>query len=97
MVGDCCELLYGRRFSLRLKQAVNKSHVRPAILCGSDAWCLKESEMGIFGRTVRSTVRAICGVQFENRRRSKDLMLMLGLNECVDQLVMAVFIGMVMC
>ena len=41
------ELLYGRRFPLRLKGAVYKSYVRPAMLYGSEAWCLKESEINI--------------------------------------------------
>ena len=41
------ELLYGKMFPLRLKGAVYKSYVRPAILHGSEAWCQKESEMGI--------------------------------------------------
>ena len=39
-------LLNGRRFPLKLKGAVHKSYVMPAILYGSEAWCLKESEMG---------------------------------------------------
>ena len=39
--------------------------------------------------TERSTVRAMCGVQLKNRKISKDLMLMLGLNESIDQLAMA--------
>ena len=42
---ECSELLYGR-FPLKLKGAVYRSYVRPAILYGSEAWCLKESEMG---------------------------------------------------
>ena len=33
-------------------------------------------------------VRAICGVQLKDKKRSKDLMLMLGLNETMDQLAM---------
>ena len=33
-------------------------------------------------------MRAICGVQLKDRKRSKDLMLMLGLNEAMDQLGM---------
>ena len=45
---ECGELLYGRRFPLRLKGAVYKSYVRPVILYGCEAWCLTESEMGIF-------------------------------------------------
>ena len=43
----CSELLYVRRFPLRLYGAVYKSYVWPAILCGSKAWCLRESDMGI--------------------------------------------------
>ena len=60
---ECSELLYGRRFPLGLKGAVYKSYVRPAILYGSEAWCLKENEMGILRRTERSMVRVMCGVQ----------------------------------
>ena len=41
------ESLYGRRFPLSLKKAVNRSYVRPTMLYESEAWCLKESEMGI--------------------------------------------------
>ena len=44
---ECGELLYGTRFPLRLEGAVCRSCVRTAILYGSEAWCLKESEMGI--------------------------------------------------
>ena len=43
----CGELLYGRTFPLRLKGAVSKSYVRPAILYASEAWRLIESDMGI--------------------------------------------------
>ena len=34
-------------------------------------------------------VRAMCGVQFKERKRSTDLMSILGLNETIDQLNMA--------
>ena len=47
---ECDELLYGKRFPLRLKWAVYESYVRPVILYVSDAWCLKECEMGILRR-----------------------------------------------
>ena len=40
---ECCELLYGRGFPLKLNGAVYKSYVRPATLYESEAWCLKES------------------------------------------------------
>ena len=44
---ECSELLYGRRFPLRLKLDIYRSYVRPTILLGSEACCLKENEMGI--------------------------------------------------
>ena len=47
---ECSVLLYGKRFPLRLKVAVHNSYVRPAIPHESEAWCLKESEMGILRR-----------------------------------------------
>ena len=34
-------------------------------------------------------VRAMCGVRFKNRKRSKDVMLMLGFSETVGHLSMA--------
>ena len=33
-------------------------------------------------------VRTMCGVQLKDRKRSMDLMLMLGFNETIDQLAM---------
>ena len=54
----------------------------------------KENKMGIL-RTERSMVRAMCGVQLKDKKRSKDLMSIL--NETRYQLDMAVFVDMVMC
>ena len=45
---ECGELLYGKRFPLRLKGAVYGSYVRQAILYGNEAWRLKESEIWNF-------------------------------------------------
>ena len=59
------------------------------MLYGSETRCLKESEMGILQRTERSMVRAMCRVQLKDRKRSTDLMFMLGLKETMDQLAMA--------
>ena len=72
-----------------LKGAVYGSYVRPAMLYGSEAMCLIESEMGILWRTERSMVRVMCGVKLKDRNRSMDLMF--------SWLWQTVFIGMVMC
>ena len=86
---EAAELLYGKRLPIELKVVVWKSYVRPAILYGSTAWCLKEREMGILQRMKRSMVRAVCGVQLKDRKRAEDLMFMLSLSETIDQLAMA--------
>ena len=50
---------------------------------------LKESEVLILRRTVRSTVTAMCAVQLKDRKWAEDLMVMSGLNETVYQMDMA--------
>ena len=59
----CSELLHGKRFPLELKGAAYKSYVMPAILYGSEAWCMKESQVGILRRTEISMMRAMFGVE----------------------------------
>ena len=61
-------MLHGRRFPPKPKETVYKSYIRPAILYGSEAWCVRESEMGFLQRTERSMVRAMCGVQLKDRK-----------------------------
>ena len=53
------ELLLENRFPLRMKSKVYRCCVRLAILYGSEAWCLKESEKAILRRTERAKVRAM--------------------------------------
>ena len=58
--------------------AIYGSYVRPALLYGNEAWCLRESEMENLRRTQRSMKRAICGVQLKDRKRSTGLIYVLG-------------------
>ena len=48
--------------------SVYKGYVRPAILYGSESWCLNEGMIGVLRRTERSMVRAMCGVQHKDRK-----------------------------
>ena len=56
------------------------------MLYGSETWCLRENEMAILRRTERAIVRAMCGAKLMERRRTEDLMEMLGLKETVVQM-----------
>ena len=42
---ECCELLYGKLFPLKLNGFVCKSYVMSAILYERDVWCLKENDL----------------------------------------------------
>ena len=84
-LGSAVRLLHGGRFALWLKWDVYKRYVRPVLLYGSEAWCQKESEMRILRRTERPMVRAMCGVQLKDRKRSTDFMFMLSLKESIDK------------
>ena len=82
---ECSELLY-RRFPLMLTAAVHNSCVMLAIMKGSEAWCLNESNMGILFMAERSIVRSMCRVQLKDRKQANDLML--SLDETIDLLAM---------
>ena len=73
------KILKGTRFLLKMKGKIYKSCVRSAMLYGSEAWCLREKEMAILRRTERAMIRAMCGVKLLDRRNSKELMDMLGI------------------
>ena len=56
------------------------------MLYGSETWCLKENEMVVLRRTERAMVRAMCGAKLMEKKRTEDLMEMLGLKETVVQM-----------
>ena len=63
------------------------SYIRLAMLYGSETWCLRENEiMAILRRTERAMVRAMCGAKLMEKKRTEDLMEMLGLTETVVQM-----------
>ena len=82
---ECGALLNSKRFSLKLKGMVYRSCVRSVMLYGSEKWCLRENEMAI----LRRTERAMCGAKLMEKKRTEDLMEMLGLKETVVQMAKA--------
>ena len=83
---ECWELLYGRKFLLKIKGKIYHSCVRSAMLYGSETWCLWEKEMAILRRTEKAIMRAICGVKMIEKRRSQELMSLLALTNTLDGL-----------
>ena len=56
-----------------------------AMLYGREIWCLRENEIEI----LRRTDRAMCGAKLMEKKRTEDLMEMLGLKETVVQMAKA--------
>ena len=65
------------------------SVVISAMLYGSETWCLRKNEMAILRRTERAMVRVRCGAKLMEKKRTKDLMEMLGLKETAVQMAKA--------
>ena len=63
------------------------------MLYGSETWCFRENEMAILRRTERAMVRAICGSKLMEKKKTEDLMEMLGLKETVVQMAKANGVG----
>ena len=65
-IRECGDMKHRRIFPLKLKGAVYKSYVSPAILYGSKAWCLKDGNC-TKNREIHG--EAICGVQPKDREK----------------------------
>ena len=86
---ECGELLTARRFTLRLKGKIYRSCVRSSMLYGSETWTLRETELAILRRTERAMMRTMCGVKLMEKRKTEDLMDLLGLKETIEGLARA--------
>ena len=53
---------------------------------GSETRCLRKNEMAVLRRTERAMVRVIGGAKLMEKKRTEDLMEMLGLKETVVQM-----------
>ena len=69
---ECEELLYGRKFSLKMKGWIYQCCIRSAMLYGSETWCLKENEMAILRRTEKAMMRTMCGLKMIDKKGAKN-------------------------
>ena len=81
-------MLYGRKFSVKMKERIYQSYVRSAMLYGSETWCLRENEMAIL-TTKKAMMRAMCKVKVIEKRTNQELMSLLSLKDTLDRLVRA--------
>ena len=58
------------------------------MLYGSETRCLRENEMGIL-RTKKAMMRVMCEEKLIEKRRSQELMSLVGLKDTLDELAKA--------
>ena len=73
----------GRKWSIGMEGRVYKACVRSAMVYGGETWVVKEEECVL----QRAMVRKMCGVKLRDRKRSDELLSMLGLKEDIVTLV----------
>ena len=78
--------MLGNRSSLRIKGKVYHCCIRSAILCGSEAWCLKENIKAINMKNEESYGESHVRLESLDRKTTEDQMDMLGLRETIDRL-----------
>jgi hypothetical protein len=80
-------VLRGRKWSVQMKGRVYKACVRTAMVYGGETWVMRREEENVLQRAERAMVRTMCGVRLKDRKSSKELMSMVGLNEDIVTLV----------
>ncbi len=80
-------VLCGRKWSVKMKGRLYKACVRTAMVYGGETWVMRKEEESVLQRTERAMVRMMCGVKLKDRKSSKELMSMTGLNEDIVTLV----------
>ena len=86
---ECGKLLYGRKFSLKMKGRIYQSCVISAMLYERKTWCPRRNKMAILRRTEKAMMKAMYGVKIIEKRRSQELMSLLGLQDTLNGLARA--------
>ena len=71
-------MLCGQRWSVKMKGKLYKTCVRTSMIYGSETWTMRKEE-AVLLRAERAMVRMMCGITLRYRKRTGELMWMLGL------------------
>ena len=80
-------VLCGRKWSVKRKGRIYVARVRAAMVYGSETWVMIKEEERVLQRAERAMVRMMCGVKLRDRKRSEELMALVGLDENIVALV----------
>ena len=77
---ELAPMLTKRGLSLRMKGNLYDLYVRKVLIHGSETWPMKVGDMQRMTRTERCMIRRMCGVSLKDRRRSADLLKLMGIS-----------------
>jgi len=80
-------VLCGQKWSVKMKGKLYKICVRTAMTYGGETWAMRKEEEVVLLRAERAMVRLMCGVKLKDRKRTSELMSMLGLCDDIVSVV----------
>ena len=80
-------MLFGKRHTWNIEEQIYRTCVRPVMTYGSETWAEKPVEESILRRAEKRMLRMMCGVQLADGVSSKELMVRLGLDSTIVEMV----------
>ena len=80
-------MLYGKRHTWNIEGQIYKTCVRPVMTYGSETWVVKAVEESMLRKAEIRMLRMMCGVQLAEGVSTKDLMVRLGLDSTIVEVV----------
>ena len=80
-------MLCGKRHTWNIKGQIYRTCVRPVMTCGSKTWVVRSVEESFLRRAEKRMLRMMCGVQLADGVSTKKLMVRLGLDSTIVEVV----------
>ena len=80
-------MLCGKRHTWNIKGQIYRTCVRPVMTYGSETWVVRSVEKSILSRAKKRMLRMMCGVQLADGVSTKELMVRLGLDCTIVEVV----------
>ena len=80
-------MLRGKRQTWNIKEKIYKTCVRPVMTYGSETWVVRYVEESMLRRAEKRMLRMMCGVQLADGVNTKELMVRLGLDNTIVEMV----------
>ena len=86
-VNSVSSMLCGKRHTWNIKGQIYRTYVRPVMTYGSETWVVRSVEESILRRVEKRMLRMMCDVQLADGVSTKELMVRLGLDCTIVEVV----------